>query len=172
MQIKATSPEEYLEKLSDERRKAVRKLREVILENLPKGFEEVMSYGMIGYVVPHALYPSGYHVDPKQPLPFINIASQKNHIAIYHLGIYSDPELMLWFKHEYANYSQTKLDIGKSCIRFRNPDQIPYVLLENWCEKLQLKNGLHVMNISARNKSGREYPQAKTTYQQSTGSII
>ena len=87
-----------------------------------------MSYGMLGYVVPHSTYPEGYHVNPKLPLPFINLASQKNHIAVYHSGIYSDPELMNWFVAEYPKYVSTKLDMGKSCIRFKNPDKIPYEL--------------------------------------------
>lgn len=129
MQIKANSPEEYIEQLPDDRKKAITELRKQILDKLPEGFEEQMNYGMIGYVVPHSLYPNGYHTDPKQPLPFINIASQKNNIAVYHMGIYTDQDLMDWFIKEYAIQSKAKLDMGKSCIRFRKVEQIPYELI-------------------------------------------
>ena len=128
MQSKATNPQEYIENLPEDRKEPITKLRNLLLKNLPKGFEEQMSYGMLGYVVPHSTYPEGYHVNPKLPLPFINLASQKNHIAVYHSGIYSDPELMNWFVAEYPKYVSTKLDMGKSCIRFKNPDKIPYEL--------------------------------------------
>ena len=128
MQSKATNPQEYIENLPEDRKVPITKLRNLLLKNLPKGFEEQMSYGMLGYVVPHSTYPEGYHVNPKLPLPFINLASQKNHIAVYHSGIYSDPELMNWFVAEYPKYVSTKLDMGKSCIRFKNPDKIPYEL--------------------------------------------
>ena len=94
-------------------------LRKIIKKNLPKGYKEEISYGMIGYVVPHSIYPGGYHVDPKIPLPFINIASQKNHVALYHMGIYTKPELLDWFRNEYARFTKKKLDIGKSCLRFK-----------------------------------------------------
>src|SRR5690606_17041529 len=97
MKIEATTPEQYIEQLPDERKEAISKLRKVILENLPKGFSEEMSYGIIGYVVPKSIYPGGYHANPELPLPFINIASQKNHIAVYHSGIYAEKNLMDWF---------------------------------------------------------------------------
>ena len=112
------------------------KLRAVILKNLPEGFEETMNYGMIGYVVPHTLYPEGYHCDPKLPLPFINLASQKNYIALYHMGVYSDPDLLKWFKEAYADRVPTKLDMGKSCIRFKKPEHIPYDLVGELCSKV------------------------------------
>jgi len=112
--IKAKTPKEYLENLPIERRAAVEQLRKVILENLPDGFEEVISYGMLGYVVPHRLYPAGYHVNPKEPLPFINLASQKQYIAFYHMGIYALPDLLAWFEKEYAARVKGKLDMGKS----------------------------------------------------------
>ncbi len=129
MQILAETPQEYIEKLPDDRKEIIGKLRTVLLENLPNGFEEMIIYGMIGYVVPHSLYPPGYHCDTKLPLPFINIASQKNFIALYHMGIYADPELMSWFVSEYPNYCTAKLDMGKSCMRFKKPEQIPYDLI-------------------------------------------
>ena len=136
MQSAAKTPKEYLDSLPHERKAAVRKLRKVILDNLPRGFAEVMSYGMIGYAVPHSLYPDGYHVDPTQPLPFMNIASQKNFIAVYHMGIYADKMLLDWFTKEFPKHSKLKLNIGKSCIRFKNVDQIPYALVGQLAAKV------------------------------------
>ncbi|VAW15133.1 DUF1801 domain-containing protein [hydrothermal vent metagenome] len=117
MQYKANSPAEYIDQLPPERQEVISKVRKIVLENLPKGFEEQMSYGMLGYVVPRSLYPEGYHSSPELPLPFINIRSQKNFVAIYHSGIYADPKLYDWFVGEYPKYVKTKLDMGKSCIR-------------------------------------------------------
>ncbi|MGV3640687.1 MAG: DUF1801 domain-containing protein, partial [Adhaeribacter sp.] len=94
------------------------------------------SYGMIGYVVPHSLYPAGYHCDPKQPLPFMGVASQKNFVSVYHMGLYSDPELLNWFTGEYPKHCKTKLDMGKSCIRFKKPEQVPFELLGELAAKL------------------------------------
>ncbi len=136
MQSKASTPEQYLQELSEERKIIVEKLRQIILKNLPEGFEEQMSYGMLGYVVPHALYPKGYHVNPKLPLPFLNVASQKHYIALYHLGLYSNPKLMDWFKDEYAKRTSHKLDMGKSCIRFKKLEAIPYDLVAELCQKI------------------------------------
>src|SRR6185503_9990398 len=129
MTSKAATPNDYIKELPGDRKEPVSKLRETISKNIPKGFKEVMSYGMIGYVVPHELFPAGYHCDPKLPLPFVNIASQKNFIAMYHMGIYSSPELLKWFTAEYAKQSPSKLDMGKSCIRFKKPEHIPYKLI-------------------------------------------
>jgi uncharacterized protein YdhG (YjbR/CyaY superfamily) len=146
MQSKAATPDEYLETLPDDRKAAMQELRKVIKKNLPKGFKEVMSYGMVGYVVPHSTYPNGYHCDPKLPLPFLNIASQKNFIAVYHMGIYSDPKLLEWFTNEFPKHSTAKLDMGKSCIRFKKPEQIPFALIgelvskmtpEQWIERYE-----------------------------------
>lgn len=136
MLLKANSFEEYLEQVPEERRESFEKLRNVILKNLPKGFQESMSYGMIGYCVPHSLYPKGYHCDPKQPLPFLAIASQKNFVAVYHMGIYADPELLEWFTDEYSKVGKTKLDMGKSCIRFKKPDLIPFDLIGQLTSKM------------------------------------
>jgi len=136
MQSKAKTPAEYISELPEERKQAMMKLRVTILENLPEGFEEEMSYGMIGYVVPHSLYPAGYHVNPELPLPFINIASQKNFIALYHMGIYSDKDLLNWFVKEYSKHAKTKLDMGKSCIRFKNISHIPYELIGELVSKM------------------------------------
>ena len=138
MQIKASTPEEYIAQLPEERQEALNKLRKIISDNLPTGFEECISYGMIGYVVPHRTYPSGYHCDPKLPLPFLNIASQKNYVAVYHSGIYASPELNDWFVKEYPKHCSTKLDMGKSCIRFKKTEQIPYELLAELCKKMDV----------------------------------
>ncbi|WP_297088208.1 DUF1801 domain-containing protein [uncultured Draconibacterium sp.] len=129
MKIEANSPEEYISKLNEPRKSAFSKLRNVINENLPTGFEETMSYGMIGYVVPHTVYSAGYHCNPKLPLPFINIASQKNFVALYHMGIYANKELMQWFLNDYPKHCSTKPDMGKSCIRFKKIEHIPYELI-------------------------------------------
>lgn len=136
MESKALTPDDYINELPNDRKQFVSELRKVILENLPKGFSEVINYGMLGYVVPHDLYPNGYHCDPKQPLPFLNIASQKNFIALYHMGLYLDQSLVHWFIAEYPRYSKTKLDMGKSCIRFKKIDQIPYKLIGELASKL------------------------------------
>lgn len=125
--------------MPSERQEAFSKLRDIILENLPEGFEECMSYGMIGYVVPKRTYPNGYHVNPDLPLPFLNIASQKNFIAFYHSGIYAIPELYDWFVKEYPKHSKYKLDMGKSCVRFKRMDAIPYELLAELLQKITIK---------------------------------
>lgn len=130
---------EYLLALPEDRRLVIEKLRTVIVENLPKGFEEVISYGMISYVVPLSKYPQGYHVKKEEPLPFLSIASQKNHIAVYHMGLYSDLELEKWFRDEYAKQVPTKLDMGKSCIRLKNLERIPYNLIGELCNKITVE---------------------------------
>ncbi len=127
---------EYLANLPEDRREAFNKIRQVVLSSLPEGFEECKNYGMIGYVVPHSIYPSGYHCDPKLPLPFMNIASQKNFIAFYHMGIYGNPELMNWFVNEFPNYSKAKLDMGKSCVRFKKMNEIPFELIGELVKKM------------------------------------
>lgn len=140
MQIKASNPEEYIGQLPQDRQAAISQLRRVILQHLPKGFEETMSYGMIGYVVPHSLYPAGYHCDPKLPLPFMSIASQKSHIGFYHMGLYADEQLLQWFEDEFPKHSSRKLDMGKSCLRFKNPEHIPYVLLGELVMKMEAED--------------------------------
>ena len=138
MQSIASTPQEYIDALPPERKAAMEELRQNILENLPTGFSETMSYGMLGYVVPHSIYPAGYHCNTKLPLPFINIASQKNFIALYHMGIYLDNELLDWFVSEFQEQSKSKLDIGKSCIRFKRMDQIPYKLIGQLASKISV----------------------------------
>lgn len=139
MQSKAEDVETYLSELVEARKLPMRKLRKAILDNLPEGFSEAMSYGMIGYVVPHSIYPSGYHCTPKLPLPFINIASQKNYISLYHMGIYANKNIYDWFYEEFTKVSKTKLDIGKGCIRFKKMEQIPFKLLGELVSKISVE---------------------------------
>lgn len=136
MKYTATSPDDYVSQLPEERAIVISKLRSLIQENIPEGFTEEMSYGMIGYIVPHSLYSEGYHCDPSLPLPFINIASQKNFIAFYHMGMYADKNLYDWFVTEYPKHCSRKLDMGKSCIRFKKTDDIPYELLAKLVRKM------------------------------------
>lgn len=152
MQSQAETVNQYIEELPQERKDAVKKLRSVILENLPQGFHEQMNYGMIGYVVPHSLYPAGYHVDPKQPLHFLSLASQKNSINLYHSGIYCDPDMEAWFKAEYPKYVKTKLDMGKSCIRFKNPDTIPYKLIGELVSRMTPQEWIKLYEDSIKRK--------------------
>ena len=136
MQSTAKTPDEYVNSLPEDRKEAMMKLRKEIKKNLPKGFQEGMAYGMIGYVVPHSLYPAGYHCDPKLPLGFMSIASQKNFIAIYHMGIYSDPKMLQWFTEEYPKHITGKLDMGKSCLRFKKPESIPFKFIGELASKM------------------------------------
>ncbi len=129
MTSQATTPGQYLEELPEDRKQAVCALRTEIIKNLPAGFREEMNYGMLGYVVPHEVYPAGYHCDPSKPLPFVNLASQKNFIALYHMGLYAMPKLMDWFVNEYSQAQSGKLDMGKSCLRFKKTEQIPFNLI-------------------------------------------
>ena len=140
MQLNANTVKEYLKKVPKERSEYFSNLRETILANLPKGFNEQLNYGMIGYVVPHEIYPAGYHCDPKLPLPFVNIASQKNFIGFYHMGIYANPGLLEWFVKEYPKHSDTKLDMGKSCVRFKKMDKIPYDLIGKLMGKMSVND--------------------------------
>lgn len=136
MNYKSATIEEYLNQIPSERKDAIKKILDLMEQNLPKGFEARINYSMPGYVVPHSLFPAGYHCDPKLPLPFINIASQKNFIALYHMGIYANLELLQWFQTEYKKHVPAKLDMGKSCIRFKKIEQIPYELLAELFKKM------------------------------------
>ena len=136
MQSKAVTVNAYLAELPEDRQKAITKLRSVIKKNLPKGFKEAMGYGMMGWCVPHSLYPAGYHCNPKDPLPFMGLASQKNFIAVYHMGVYADPKLLKWFKDAHAKASPKKLDMGKSCIRYKKPEDIPFGLIGELASKI------------------------------------
>lgn len=144
LKINASNPEDYIDQLPENRKAAIGKLRKTIVENLPKDFAETMTYGMISYVVPHSVYSKGYHADPKQPLPYISIASQKNFIALYHMGLYTDKDLLEWFTAEYPKHSKTRLDMGKSCIRFKKPDQIPFELIGELASRISVKNWIEI----------------------------
>jgi uncharacterized protein YdhG (YjbR/CyaY superfamily) len=136
MQYNASSPQDYISQVPEDRQNALIKLRSVINTNLPEGFEEGIIYKMIGYYVPHSVYPDGYHCDPKIPLPFMSFASQKNSINLYHSGIYAKKALHDWFVAEYPKHSRRKLDMGKSCIRFKHPEDIPYTLIGELVKKM------------------------------------
>jgi len=136
MQSLAKTPEEYLAELPPDRKEAISKIRKAILENLPEGFEETIGYGMLGYVVPHSLYPKGYHCNPKLPLPYFNLGSQKNAIVLHAMCVYGDSNLKDWFVDEYPKRCKTKLDMGKGCIRFKRMDDIPYQLIGQLAAKM------------------------------------
>jgi len=127
-----------LNEIPDDRRDGIVALRRTILDTIPKGFEEVMSYGMIGDVVPHSLFPAGYHCNPKLPLPFINLASQKHFIGFYHMGIYAMPELLDWFVSEYPKHSKRKLDMGKSYVRLKDFHNLSLELIAQLVRKMSV----------------------------------
>ncbi len=136
MKATGNTVKEILANVPQDRLAVFNKLHDVIVKNLPKGFEAAISYGGLGYVIPHTLYPAGYHCKPSEPLPFAGLASQKNSINFYHMGIYSDPKLLEWFVSEYPKHSKQKLDMGKSCIRFKKLDEIPYQLIGELMKKM------------------------------------
>ena len=138
MNSKPNTPSEYIAQLPEDRKVAVQKLRQTILDHIDPKFQEYINYGMLGYVVPFSSYPEGYHCNPKLPLPFMNLASQKNFIAIYHLGMYANKAILDWFVAEYPKHSTAKLDMGKSCIRFKKIDMIPYALIGQLAAKLSM----------------------------------
>ena len=150
MRIEADTVDDYLKKLPEDRQIAVGALRDVLHKNLSSDFKECLSYGMIGYVVPHEIYPDGYHCDPKLPLPFINLASQKNFVALYHMGVYAQPDLLEWFQSEYSARVPHKLDMGKSCIRFKKLDQIPLDLIGELAQKMDAQQWITLYEKSRK----------------------
>jgi uncharacterized protein YdhG (YjbR/CyaY superfamily) len=140
----AKTVDEYIAELPEDRKPVITELRKQIQKNLPKGFEETIGYGMIGYVIPHSTYPAGYHCNPKLPVPFINIASQKNFIALHHMGIYGSKKLLDWFVEEYPKHAKSKLDMGKGCIRFKKMDDVPYKLIGELAKKISPKQWLEI----------------------------
>ena len=144
MQYKANSPEEYINQVPEDRQETLKELRKIINKNLPKGFQEGIQYGMIGYYVPHTIYPDGYHCKPTEPLPFMSFASQKNSVNLYHSGIYAVPEIQDWFVNEYPKHCKRKLDMGKSCIRFKKVDEIPMELIAELCKKLSVEEWINI----------------------------
>jgi uncharacterized protein YdhG (YjbR/CyaY superfamily) len=150
MKIESQSVNDYFKKVPTERQESMNKLRTIINTNLPKGFEECLGYGMPSWVVPHSIYPSGYHTTPHLPLPFMSLASQKNFIALYHMGIYADKNLLDWWEKEYAKQCKRKLDMGKSCIRFKYLDDIPYELIAELCKKITPNDWIKVYEGSIK----------------------
>lgn len=144
MTSQATTPEDYIVQLPEDRKAAITKLNNLIIEHMPKGLEAGISYGMLAYYVPKSIYPNGYHCKPFPPLPFINLASQKNFIALYHSGMYAKKELYNWFVAEYPKYCKYKLDMGKSCVRFKKIDDIPYDLIEELLGKMSVEEWIEI----------------------------
>ena len=149
---KAASPDQYIMELPADRKEPVTQLRNTITKNIPRGFKEVMSCGMIGWVVPHELFPPGYHCDPELPLPFVNIASQKNFITLHHMGLYGSKELLKWFTGEYAKQSPVKPDMGKGCIRFKKPEHIPYKLIGELMKKIIVNDWINICQEALKQK--------------------
>lgn len=149
---KTTTPEQYIAEAPEDRREALEKLRKIILDNLPKGFKEGMGYGMIGYAVPHEIYPPGYHCTPELPLPFMSFASQKNSINFYHMGIYADKNILDWFVAEFPKHSKKKLDMGKSCMRFKKPEDIPYELIGELVQKISVEDWIATYESAFKKK--------------------
>lgn len=152
MEYKATSPEDYISQVPEERQDNLEKLRKIIKQNLPKGFEEGLQYGMIAYYVPHSMYPDGYHCKPSEPLPFMSFASQKNSVNLYHMGIYAKPELHDWFVNEYPKHCKRKLDMGKSCMRFKKLDEIPFDLIAELTTKMSVEEWIQIYEDAYKNK--------------------
>jgi hypothetical protein len=150
MKTEVKTVEDILMNVPSDRLEAFYKLHEVIVKNLPKGFEPSISYGMLGYVVPHKLYPAGYHCKPSEPLPFASIASQKNTINFYHMGMYSDKKIYDWFVSEFPKHTSQKLDIGKSCVRFKKFDDIPYKLIGELMKKMSMKDWINLYEGNLR----------------------
>ena len=155
MTSKAKTVEEYLKNLPEDRRAAISAVRKVILANLPKGYEECMSYGMIGYVVPHSIYPAGYHCDPKLPMPFANLASQKNHMALYLMCCYGDPATERWFRKAWSAAGK-KLDMGKSCVRFKKLEDVSLEVIGQLIARVPVKNYIaRIEKVLGERRTGR-----------------
>ncbi|WP_299116032.1 DUF1801 domain-containing protein [uncultured Winogradskyella sp.] len=152
MQYKADSPEDYISQLPEERKAPMTKLHNLIKEHMPKDLESGMGYNMPAYFVPKSIYPLGYHCKPFPPLPFINIASQKNFIAFYHMGLYAKKELYDWFVAEYPKHAKYKLDMGKSCVRFKKVDDIPYDLIKELLGKMTVEEWITIYETALKKK--------------------
>lgn len=152
MNYKAESIKDYIDQIPEERQAIMKKIRTILKKNMPKGFKETLGYGMPAWVVPHSKYPDGYHCDPKIPLPFISFASQKNFIALYHMGIYAEPKLMKWFVAEYPKHCKRKLDMGKSCIRFKKMEEIPYDLIAELATKMTPEQWIEIYEKNIKKK--------------------
>lgn len=156
MQSKAATPNQYYDELPEDRMKVMKKLRSVIKKNLPKGFVEEMDYGMPGWSVPHKLYPPGYHCAPEKSLPFMGLASQKNYISYYHMGLYDGGPLLQWFQKEWKNHSDKKLDMGKCCVRFKKPEDVPIDLLGELSSKMTPQEWIEIYESSLKDARKRK----------------
>ena len=143
---------DYLAQVDDERKPAFTKLYQTIKQNIPPQFNEQLIYGQIGFVVPKTIYPAGYHCTPELPLPFVTIAAQKSHLALYHMGIYMLPDVYDWFVAEYPNHSKRKLDMGKSCVRFKKTDDIPFDLIAQLMQKITLEKYVATYEVILNNR--------------------
>lgn len=152
MQYEANTTKEYIDQLPEDRKEPVSKIKNILAENLPEGFEEGIGYKMIAFYVPLSKYPDGYHCNPKDPLPFINVASQKNFVALYHSGIYAKKELYDWFVAEYPKHCKYKLDMGKSCVRFKKMDDIPYDLIKELAGKMTPDEWINIYETAIKKK--------------------
>jgi hypothetical protein len=150
MKSNGKTVEEILTNLPIDRAEPFNRLHNIIVENLPKGFEVAISYGGLGYVVPHTIYPAGYHCKATEPLPFAGLASQKNAITFYHMGIYADAKLLEWFVTEYPKHTKQKLDMGKSCIRFKKLDDIPYNLIGELMKKMNVEEWINMYETNLK----------------------
>ena len=164
MQSKAATVPEYLETLPEDRRAAVESVRKVILANLDKDYEEGMSYGMIGYYVPHRVYPAGYHCDPNQPLPFAGLASQKNHLSLYLMCIYGENPHAEWFHKAWAKTGK-KLNMGKACIRFKKVEDLA---LDVIAESFQRMPASKYIAMIEKSMATRSRDQQRATKQSPT----
>ncbi|MGB3605909.1 MAG: DUF1801 domain-containing protein [Psychroserpens sp.] len=144
MQSNSKTPKDYIEQLPEDRKEPITALDKLIKKHMPNGLEAGIQYGMLAYYVPRSVYPDGYHCKPFPPLPFISLASQKNFIALYHMGLYAKKELHDWFVNEYPKHSTHKLDMGKSCIRFKKMDDIPYDLIAQLLEKISVQEWIDI----------------------------
>jgi len=156
MQFKSKTILEYISQLTEDRKEPISKLRNIINQNIDREFSEEINYGMIGWVVPHSLYPEGYHCDPKLPLPFMSIASQKHFIAVYHMGVYASPKLLEWFISEYPKHCSTKLDMDKSCIRFKKIENIPYNLIGKLVSKMSANDWIMLYESNMKDARKRK----------------
>jgi hypothetical protein len=152
MQIPAVSIEDYISKIPEERQEIFKKMFDTISDNLPEGFKQGISYGMIGWDVPLETYPAGYHCTPGLPLPFMGLASQKNFIALYHMGMYAKPDLLNWFVEEFPKHCKRKLDMGKSCVRFKKMDDIPLELLAEMSKKMTVDEWVTIYENNFKKK--------------------
>ena len=158
MQSKAATVKDYLAALPPDRRAAIEAVRKVILDNLDDGFEEGMQYGMIGYYVPHRVYPGGYHCNPKEPLPFASLGSQKNHMAVYLMCVYGHEETGRWFKEAWAKTGK-KLDMGKSCVRFKKIEDVALDVIGQAIARVPAKKYIAFCEAALKNSAARRKPR-------------